>query len=80
MKYRIFGNTNVVVTTIIEVPDDKKLSEKELYEIAAKKFHGINPYLGNGGSDKLIGVEGKGDTIFAEEEIVWDDFEENPKE
>ena len=80
MKYRIFGNTNVVVTTTIEVPDDSEISEKELYEIAAKKFRGIKPYLGNSGSDKLIGVEGEHDSIFAEEKIVWDDFEKNPQE
>ena len=43
---------------------------------AGKKFGGIMAFVGNGGMDKLIGVEGEGETISADEAPVFDDYME----
>ena len=75
MTIRVFGRTTVTVTTTIEVDDDISLSEKAIYKMAKERFKGIDSYGGNGGVDKLIGVEGKNDTICADEDVEWDDYE-----
>lgn len=72
-KIRVFGHATVTVSTVIEVRDDTDLTEKEIFTRAKKKFGGIHSYLGNGGDDKLIGVEGSCDTIAADEPVVFDD-------
>lgn len=46
-------------------------------EIAAHKFKGIHEYMGNGGSDKLIGVEGKNESITIDGEVEFDDYTEH---
>lgn len=74
-KYRVFGNTNVVVTTVIEIPDNEELTEDEIYARAYETFEGVSSFAGNGGTDKLVGVNGKEDTIDADNEIEFDDFE-----
>lgn len=73
-EIRVFGHTTVTVSTVIKVRDNTKLTEKEIYARAKKKFSGIRAYLGNGGDDKLIGVEGGDNTIAADEGVVFDDF------
>ena len=47
-----------------------------IYARAGKKFGGIMAFVGNGGMDKLIGVEGEGETISADEAPVFDDYME----
>lgn len=74
-RYRVFGNTNIVVSTVIEVPDDEELTEDEIYARAYDAFEGVIPFAGNGG-DKLIGVNGEEDTIDADNEVEFDDYEE----
>lgn len=39
-------------------------------------FGGICSYCGNGGIDKLIGVDGEYDTIEADESVEFDDAAE----
>ena len=36
----------------------------------------LEAFVGNGGMDKLIGVEGEGETISADEAPVFDDYME----
>lgn len=74
-RYRVFGNTNVVVTTVIEVPDDEELTEDEIYARAYESFQGVSSFAGNGGIDKLIGVNGEKDTIDADNEVKFDDYD-----
>ena len=64
-KITVTGHTTVVVSTVIE---------EKIFKKAHKAFRGISAFFGNGGSDKLIGVQGSNDTIAADEEVVFDDF------
>lgn len=73
-KIIVLGHTPVTVSVMIEVPDNAVLTESEIYAKAVKKFGGIRSYLGNGGNDKLIGVEGDGESISADESVTFDDF------
>lgn len=74
-RYRVFGNTNIVVTTVIEVPDDEELTAEDIYARAYDEFEGISSFCGNGGTDKLIGVNSSEDTIDADNEVEFDDYE-----
>lgn len=58
-EYNVFGHTEVTVCVKVTVPDGVGVDEQELLDKANKSFRGIKSYLGNGGADKLIGVEGK---------------------
>jgi len=75
-KYRVFGHAEITVSCVISVRDDTEITEKYLLSRAKKKFGGIHAYLGNGGDDKLIGVEEDGETIAADGEVEFDDFME----
>lgn len=68
MKFTVLGNTQVTVSIQVEANN-----EEEAYEKAKKQFKGIHAYVGNGGIDKLIGVEGKYETIAADEPVTFDD-------
>ena len=74
-KYRVFGNANITVSTIIEFPDNEELTAEEIFERACDTFEGISSFVGNGGTDKLIGVCGEDDTIDADSVVDFDDFE-----
>lgn len=75
-KIRVFGDAVVTVSCVIYVRDNTQLSQKEIFRRAKKKFNGIHEYIGNGGYDKLIGVEGDEETIAADEPVEWADFME----
>lgn len=68
MKYTVFGHTTVVVSTQVNAD-----SREEAIKKAQKQFKGINAYIGNGGTDKLIGVDHENDTIAADEPVEFDD-------
>ena len=68
MKYTVLGNTTVVVSVEVEAA-----SEEEALEKARRQFGGIHEFAGNGGEDKLIGVNGENETIAADEPIEFDD-------
>ena len=49
-------------------------SPEEAYEKVTNTFNGINEYCGNGGDDKLIGVENISESVFADCGYVeWDE-------
>ena len=75
-QFRVFGHATVTVSVLIEVEDDEKLTDEEIYERATENFGGIMAFAGNGGTDKLIGVSDYDETIFADEEPEFDDYEE----
>ena len=70
MRYRVYGHTTVVVTTEVNAE-----SPEEALEKAGEKLDSLIPYGGNGGTDKLIGLDGDCDTVAADESIEWDDCE-----
>ena len=69
-KYVVYGHTTVAVT--IEVAAN---SEEEAYAAARENLCGLTSFVGNGGTDMLIGVEGEGQNVAADEDIVYDDIE-----
>lgn len=49
-------------------------SPEEALEKVINTFNGINEYCGNGGDDKLIGVENRSESVFADCGYVeWDE-------
>ena len=75
-EIRVFGHAQVTVSVVIRVRGDAELTEKEIFQRARRKFGGIHSYLGNGGDDKLIGVENRNETISADENPKFDDHAE----
>ena len=71
MRYKVFGHTTVTVTT--EVNAD---SSADALIKASEELDSLIAYTGNGGMDKLLGVEGDCDTASADESIEWNDYEE----
>lgn len=69
-KYRIYGTTTVSV--IKEVWAN---SEDEAYDKAYSELDCLTAYCGNGGTDCLIGVEGEGESVSADDSITYDDCE-----
>lgn len=69
-KYRVYGYTTVTVT--IDVVAD---SEEDAYEVALDERTALTAYEGNGGLDKLIGVDGEDESVSADCEIIYDDIE-----
>ena len=76
-RLRVFGHATVTVSTVIEVKDDESLTEEEIYDRARENFGGIMSFVGNGGTDKLIGVSEYEETIAADEEPEFDDYTED---
>ena len=75
-EIRVFGHAQVTVSVVIRVRGDAELTEKEIFQRARRKLGGIHSYLGNGGDDKLIGVENRNETISADENPKFDDYAE----
>lgn len=81
-EYRVFGDAVVTVSCVVSVREETVagLSEDELRKLlckrAEKKFGGIHGYLGNGGDDKLAGVENDRESIAADDVVMWTDFME----
>lgn len=77
-RYRVFGVVPVVVSCVVDLTSSTvpKITEESLFSLAAKQFGGIKAYLGNGGEDKLIGVEKAEETIAANDRPNFDDYME----
>lgn len=71
MEYCVWGVTEIDVSVVIEA-DNKEEALKE----AEKYFGGIHSFVGNGGTNKLIGVTGDNEGIESEGEIEWKFAEE----
>ena len=70
-RYRVHGRTTVEVTIIVEAE-----SEAEALEVAYDERNCLTQYVGNGGTDKLIGVDGEDETVEANGEIEYTSAEE----
>ncbi len=87
MKLLVTGEVTAYVNIEIDMPnltqeDIDEMGQSELLllvrEHADNKFGGIREYVGNGGSDKLIGVSGSRESITADGSVVeWVEVEEN---
>lgn len=73
MKYRVTGKVICYVTVEIESESSDK---QEIFTEAGYQFGGISEFVGNGGTDKLIGVYRSYESIRCDdEEVEWEDFE-----
>ena len=69
-KYKVYGNVTVCVEKEVWAN-----SEQEAFEKAYDELPSLTEYCGNGGWDKLIGVEEDGEAVTAPEDIDYDDIE-----
>lgn len=65
-KYRVYGTTTVVVRKEVWAN-----SESEAYDKAYKQLLSLTGYCGNGGYDKLVGVDGDDESVSADGEIEY---------
>ena len=70
-KYRVYGYTTVTVT--VEVNAENEVGA---YIEATNQLTELSGYAGNGGCNRLVGVDGEGQSIEADMEITYDDIEE----
>ena len=69
-KYRVYGTT--VVTVCKEVWAN---NEDEAIDKASNQLDSLTAYCGNFGYDKLVGVDGDGESVDADGYIEWNDTE-----
>jgi hypothetical protein len=75
MKKKVYWSFNAVVYKEVEIDNSKLegMSEDEIDELFVEKayeeFGGIKSIVGNGGTDKLIGVHGRDEGIYKDCEI-----------
>ena len=69
-KYVVYGTA--VVTVAKEV---WALDKDDAYKKAQMELDSLTEYCGNGGYDKLVGVDGDGESVHADCNIEYDDIE-----
>lgn len=70
-KYRVYGTVEVVVCKEVWA-----INEEQAYEKAFDQLSSLTEYCGNGGGDKLIGVDGIDESVdTCGNEIEYDDIE-----
>lgn len=69
-KYRVYGTTTVSV-----VKEVWANSEDEAYDRAQNELDSLTEYCGNGGYDKLVGVDGEDERVACYDSICYDDIE-----
>lgn len=70
-KFKVCGNVNVVVTKEVWANTAEEAMEK-----ASERLPCLTAYCGNGGWDKLVGVENSDESVDIFDDIVYDDAEE----
>jgi hypothetical protein len=70
-KYKVYGNVNVVVTKEVWANTPEEAAEK-----AYERLSCLTAYCGNGGIDKLVGVENHDESVDVFDDIEYDDVEE----
>ena len=71
MRYKVYGRTTVNVITMVEADN-----VEAALEVALDELNSLILYVGNGGDNKLVGVDGEGDSVSADDEIEWTSAEE----
>lgn len=69
-KYRVYGSTTVTVAKEVWANN-----EDQAYEKAFDKLSSLTEYCGNGGYDKLVGVDGYNESVNVPDIIEYDDCE-----
>ena len=69
-KYRVAGTTTVTVYKEVWAN-----SESEAYDKAYRELSCLTEYCGNGGCDKLIGVDGHDESVSVDGYIEYNDTE-----
>lgn len=69
-KYRVIGTTTVTVTKEVWAANEEEACEKAYYQLDS-----LTAYCGNGGIDKLIGVDGDDESVDADGMIEYNDVE-----
>ena len=69
-KYRVCGTTTVTVYKEVWANNEEDACEKAYNELDS-----LTEYCGNGGIDKLIGVDGHDESVSADDFIHYDDVE-----
>ena len=76
-KYKVYGTYTITIAKEVWARDEDEAVEK-----AAETFGGIMEYCGNGGYDKLVGVDGDDESVAADGEAEWgnwiEELEDNP--
>ena len=67
MKYRVYGYAEVEVTIDVEADN-----EDEALEVALDSRFYLSSFCGNGGTDKLIGVDGEDESVYPIGEIRYE--------
>lgn len=70
-KFKVSGNVNVVVTKEVWANNADEAMEK-----ASERLSCLTAYCGNGGWDKLVGVENHDESVDIFDDIEYDDAEE----
>lgn len=71
-KYDVHGTIPVVIHITVEADNGE-----QAIKIAEKKFRGVKEYTGNGGINKLIGVDGDNEAITIDGNVKFDDWTEH---
>jgi len=70
MKFNVYGTATIGVTIKVEAE-----TEQGAIEMAYEKFPGLTGYAGNGGFDKLVGVNDSDVSLDAGDEFDFSDAE-----
>lgn len=77
MKKKVYGRVYVTVSKELEI-DNSELTDLDDQEVedmfiekAINEFGGISGFVGNGGTDKLIGVTEDGESIHDDGEVEF---------
>ena len=73
--YEVKGTCEVTILKRV-----KANNEDEAMELAEQLFQGVHSFLGNGGSDKLIGVYDSSESIETMSYVNWEDVSETDDE
>jgi hypothetical protein len=70
-KYKVYGMVTVNVTKEVWANSEDEAREKAYDQLSC-----LTAYCGNGGYDKLVGVEDDGESVDVFEDIAYDEVEE----
>ena len=70
-KYIVTGKVTAFITVEIEAE-----SKEEAIEMAYEECSGPTSFVGNGGYDKVIGVDGENVSISCDDEVEYTEVEE----
>ncbi len=70
-QFAVWGTVACSVCVVVEAED-----EDDALKVADEMFGGLTQYLGNGGTDKIIGVSGPNESIDPGDYVEWESADE----